>query len=33
MVFGDAWQTDALRDFRDTVLRPRAWGRGLIAAY
>jgi hypothetical protein len=33
MVFGDAWQTDALRDFRDTVLRPRPWGRRLIAAY
>jgi hypothetical protein len=26
------WQTDALRDFRDTVLRPRSWGC-LIAAY
>ena len=33
MVFGDAWQTDALRDFRDTVLRPRPWGRRLVAAY
>lgn len=33
MVFGDAWQTDALHDFRDTVLRPRSWGRRLIAAY
>jgi len=33
MVFGDDWQTDALRDFRDTVLRPRPWGRRLVAAY
>ena len=33
MVFGDAWQTDALRDFRDAVLRPRPWGRRLVAAY
>ena len=33
MVFGDAWQTHALRDFRDTVLRPRPWGRRLVAAY
>lgn len=33
MVFGDAWQTDSLRDFRDTVLRPRPWGRRLVAAY
>jgi hypothetical protein len=30
---GDAWQTDALRDFRDAVLRPRPWGRRLVAAY
>lgn len=33
MVFGDTWQTDALRDFRDTVLRPHSWGRRLVAAY
>lgn len=33
MVFGDAWQTEALRDFRDAVLRPRPWGRVLVLTY
>jgi hypothetical protein len=33
MVFGEAWQTQALRDFRDDVLRRRPWGRLLILAY
>ena len=33
MIFGDAWQTEALRDFRYTALRPSPWGRRLVAAY
>lgn len=32
-VFGDAWQTQVLRHFRDRVLRPRPWGRWLIRRY
>lgn len=32
-VFGDGWQTQALRQFRDEVLRPRPWGRWLIRRY
>lgn len=33
LLFGEAWQTQALRQFRDKVLRPTAWGRGLIRLY
>jgi hypothetical protein len=33
LAFGDAWQTDVLRDFRDAVLRRRRWGRRLVVAY
>ena len=33
LAFGDAWQTDVLRDFRDAVLRRRHWGRWLVASY
>lgn len=33
MIFGDAWQAETLRDFRDTVLRRRRWGRALVYAY
>jgi hypothetical protein len=33
LLFGEAWQTHALRQFRDKVLRPRGWGRGLIRLY
>lgn len=33
LLFGEAWQTQALRQFRDKVLRPRGWGRGLIRLY
>ena len=33
LLFGEAWQTQVLRQFRDNVLRPRGWGRGLIRLY
>jgi hypothetical protein len=33
VLFGEAWQTQVLRQFRDEVLRPRGWGRGLIRLY
>ena len=33
LLFGEAWQTQVLRQFRDEVLRPRGWGRGLIRLY
>ena len=33
LLFGEAWQSQALRQFRDKVLRPRGWGRGLIRLY
>jgi len=33
LLFGEAWQTQALRQFRDRKLRPRGWGRGLIRLY
>ena len=33
LLFSEAWQTRALRRFREKVLRPRAWGRGLIRLY
>lgn len=33
LLFGEAWQTRALRQFRDKVLRTRGWGRGLIRLY
>lgn len=32
-VFGDGWQTQVLRRFRDEVLRPKPWGRWLIRRY
>lgn len=32
-VFGDAWQTEVLRRFRDEALRPSAWGRRVIRFY
>ena len=32
-VFGEAWQTDVLRRFRDEALRPSAWGRRVIRLY
>ena len=32
-VFGDAWQTEVLRRFRDEALRPSAWGRRVIRLY
>lgn len=33
LAFGEEWQTQALRHFRDTVLRRRAWGRSIIYHY
>ncbi len=32
-VFGESWQTEVLRRFRDTALRPHLWGRRLISFY
>lgn len=32
-VFGESWQTEVLRRFRDVALRPRIWGRRLIWFY
>ena len=32
-VFGEAWQTQVLRRFRDEALRPSAWGRWVIRLY
>ena len=32
-VFGDGWQTQVLRRFRDVALRSNAWGRRLIWCY
>jgi hypothetical protein len=32
-VFGEAWQTEVLRQFRDEALRPSAWGRRVIRLY
>lgn len=32
-VFGETWQTEELRRFRDEVLRPSAWGRRLRLYY
>ena len=32
-VFGEAWQTEFLRRFRDEALRPSAWGRRVIRLY
>ena len=32
-VFGEAWQTQVLRRFRDAELRPNVWGRRLIWFY
>ena len=33
LVFGESSETQALRDFRDQVMRPSVTGRRLIAAY
>ena len=33
LLFGKAWQSQVLRQFRDIVLRPRGWGRALIRLY
>ena len=33
VLFGEAWQTQVFLQFRDEVLRPRVWGRGLIWLY
>ena len=32
-VFGEAWQTEVLRRFRDEALRPSVWGRQVIRLY
>jgi hypothetical protein len=32
-VFGEAWQTEILRRFRDEALRPSVWGRRVIRLY
>lgn len=32
-VFGEAWQTEVLRRFRDVAWRPKPWGRRLIRLY
>ena len=32
-VFGEAWQTEVLRRFRDEAMRPSAWGRQVIRLY
>lgn len=32
-VFGESWQTEVLRRFRDVALRPKVWGRRLIWGY
>lgn len=32
-VFGEAWQTQVLRRFRDVALRPKVWGRRVIWFY
>ena len=32
-LFGEAWQTEVLRRFRDEALRPSAWGRWVIRLY
>ena len=32
-VFGEAWQTEVLRRFRDEALRPSVWGRRVIRLY
>ena len=32
-VFGEAWQTEVLRRFRNEALRPRVWGRRVIRLY
>lgn len=32
-VFGEAWQIELLRRFRDKVLRPRKWGGTMIRLY
>lgn len=32
-VFGEAWQTEVLRRFRDEALRPSVWGRWVIRLY
>ena len=32
-VFGEGWQTQVMRQFRDTVWRPKPWRRWLIKLY
>ncbi len=32
-VFGEAWQTEVLRRFRNEALRPSVWGRRVIRLY
>ena len=32
-MFGEAWQTEVLRRFRNEALRPRVWGRRVIRLY
>ena len=32
-MFGEAWQTEVLRRFRDEALRPSVWGRRVIRLY
>ena len=32
-LFGEAWQTEVLRRFRDEALRPSVWGRQVIRLY
>ena len=33
LAFGDGWQTQTLRHFRDAVLRRRSWGRSIVYHY
>lgn len=33
LVFGESWETQVLRDFRNQVMRPSVTGQRLIAAY
>ena len=33
LAFGEGWQTQTLRHFRDAVLRRRGWGRSIVYHY
>jgi hypothetical protein len=33
LAFGEGWQTQTLRHFRDAVLRRRSWGRSIVYHY